>query len=203
MFWGDTMEKKYSPMIEQYLSVKNNYKDTLLFYRVGDFYELFFDDAKIASRELELVLTGKDAGVEERIAMCGVPHHAAKGYVEELVERGYKVAIVEQVEDPSTAKGIVKRDVIQVVTPGTLVDVGLKDTNNNFLCYLDSYLNEDYSVNEVIYTGYVNNFVLPKMKNRNETLCKPLGKMSKDAFMGNEAAHSLLINSTTSTSSPG
>ena len=142
MFWGDTMEKKYSPMIEQYLSVKNNYKDTLLFYRVGDFYELFFDDAKIASRELELVLTGKDAGVEERIAMCGVPHHAAKGYLEKLVEKGYKVAIVEQVEDPATAKGIVKRDVIQIVTPGTLVDVGLKDTNNNFLCYLESYTNE-------------------------------------------------------------
>lgn len=129
-------------MIEQYLSVKNNYKDTLLFYRVGDFYELFFDDAKIASRELELVLTGKDAGVEERIAMCGVPHHAAKGYLEKLVEKGYKVAIVEQVEDPATAKGIVKRDVIQIVTPGTLVDVGLKDTNNNFLCYLESYTNE-------------------------------------------------------------
>jgi DNA mismatch repair protein MutS len=85
------MEKKYSPMIEQYLSVKNNYKDTLLFYRVGDFYELFFDDAKIASRELELVLTGKDAGVEERIAMCGVPHHAAKGYLEKLVEKDIKL----------------------------------------------------------------------------------------------------------------
>ena len=136
------MEKKYSPMIEQYLSVKNNYKDTLLFYRVGDFYELFFDDAKIASRELELVLTGKDAGVEERVAMCGVPHHAVKGYLEKLVEKGYKVAIVEQVEDPATAKGIVKRDVVQVVTPGTLVDLGLKDTNNNFLCYLESYANE-------------------------------------------------------------
>jgi len=149
------MEKKYSPMIEQYLSVKNNYKDTLLFYRVGDFYELFFDDAKIASRELELVLTGKDAGVEERVAMCGVPHHAVRGYLEKLVEKGYKVAIVEQVEDPSTAKGIVKRDVVQIVTPGTLVDLGLKDTNNNFLCYLDSYLNEiviayvDISIGEI------------------------------------------------------
>jgi len=132
------MTKKYSPMIEQYLSVKNNYKDTLIFYRVGDFYELFFDDAKIASRELELVLTGKDAGVEERVAMCGVPHHAVKGYLEKLVDKGYKVGIVEQLEDPSTAKGIVKRDVVQIVTPGTLVDLGLKDNDNNFLCYVDS-----------------------------------------------------------------
>ena len=88
------MALKYSPMIEQYLSVKNNYKDTLIFYRVGDFYELFFDDAKIASRELELVLTGKDAGVEERVAMCGVPFHAVKGYLEKLVNKGYKVRIV-------------------------------------------------------------------------------------------------------------
>ena len=132
------MGKKYSPMIEQYLSVKNNYKDTLIFYRVGDFYELFFDDALTASRELELVLTGKDAGVEERVPMCGVPHHAVKGYLEKLVDKGYKVGIVEQLEDPSVAKGIVKRDVVQIVTPGTLVDIGLKDNNNNFLCYLDS-----------------------------------------------------------------
>ena len=162
------MEKKYSPMIEQYLSVKNNYKDTLLFYRVGDFYELFFDDAKIASRELELVLTGKDAGVEERVAMCGVPHHAAKGYLEKLVERGYKVAIVEQVEDPATAKGIVKRDVIQVVTPGTLVDVGLKETNNNFLCYLESYTNEivisyvDISIGELYVLNIKKDFMTLK-----------------------------------------
>ena len=132
------MAVKYSPMIEQYLSVKKGYPDTLIFYRVGDFYELFFDDAKIASRELELVLTGKDAGVEERVAMCGVPHHAVKGYLEKLVDKGYKVGIVEQLEDPSTAKGIVKRDVVQIVTPGTLVDLGLKDNNNNYLCYLDS-----------------------------------------------------------------
>ena len=132
------MALKYSPMIEQYLSVKKGYPDTLIFYRVGDFYELFFDDAKIASRELELVLTGKDAGVEERVAMCGVPHHAVRGYLEKLVDKGYKVGIVEQLEDPSTAKGIVKRDVVQIVTPGTLVDLGLKENNNNYLCYLDS-----------------------------------------------------------------
>ena len=149
------MTKKYSPMIEQYLSVKNGYQDTLIFYRVGDFYELFFDDAKIASRELELVLTGKDAGVEERVPMCGVPFHAVKGYLEKLVDKGYKVGIVEQMEDPSSAKGIVKRDVVQVVTPGTLVDLGLKDNSNNFLCYLDSEGNDvvvayvDISIGEI------------------------------------------------------
>ena len=147
--------EKYSPMIQQYLSVKNNYEDTLIFYRVGDFYELFFEDAKIASRELELVLTGKDAGVKERVPMCGVPYHSVKGYLEKLVDKGYKVGIVEQLEDPSTAKGIVKRDVVQIVTPGTLVDIGLKDNSNNFLCYIDSDGNDlclayvDISIGEI------------------------------------------------------
>ncbi len=186
------MEKKYSPMIEQYLSVKNNYKDTLLFYRVGDFYELFFDDAKIASRELELVLTGKDAGVEERIAMCGVPHHAAKGYLEKLVEKGYKVAIVEQVEDPATAKGIVKRDVIQIVTPGTLVDVGLKDTNNNFLCYLESYTNEiviayvDISIGELYTLNIKKDFMT--LKNELDSL------EVKEIVINSKFDNDLLIN---------
>ena len=93
-------EPTYSPMIQQYLSVKEQYPDTLVFYRVGDFYEMFFEDAKTASRELDLVLTGKNGGVEERIPMCGVPHHAVQSYVQRLVQRGYKIAIVEQMEDP-------------------------------------------------------------------------------------------------------
>ena len=125
--------KKYTPMMMQYLKVKEQYEDTLIFYRLGDFYEMFFEDAKIASRELELVLTGRDAGVSERVPMCGVPHHSVKGYIERLIDRGYKVGIVEQLEDPATAKGIVKRDVVQIITPGTLIDLGLNEKRNNYL----------------------------------------------------------------------
>lgn len=132
------MEKKnYTPMMTQYLKVKEQYEDTLIFYRLGDFYEMFFEDARIASRELELVLTGRDAGVEERVPMCGVPHHSVKGYIERLIERGYKVGIVEQLEDPATCKGIVKRDVVQIVTPGTLIDLGLNEKRNNYLLEIE------------------------------------------------------------------
>lgn len=115
-------EKKYTPMIQQYLDVKKNHQDTILFYRLGDFYEMFFDDALIASKELDLVLTGRNGGVEEKIPMCGIPYHAAQNYLPKLVSRGYKVAIVEQLEDASTTKGIVRRDVIKIVTPGTMMD---------------------------------------------------------------------------------
>ena len=113
---------EYTPMIQQYLEVKKNYQDALVFYRLGDFYELFFDDAKKASHELDLILTGRNAGVAEKVPMCGVPHHAVSGYIQRLVTKGYKVAIVEQLEDPATAVGIVKRDVIRVVTPGTIME---------------------------------------------------------------------------------
>lgn len=130
-------KKMYSPMIRQYLDIKENYPDTLLFYRVGDFYEMFFNDAIVASKELEIVLTGKDAGVKERVPMCGVPFHAVNGYLELLSEKGYKVAIVEQTEDPKNAKGLVTRDVIKIVTPGTITDGdALNSKENNFLCSL-------------------------------------------------------------------
>ena len=133
---------KYSPMVMQYLDIKANYPDTLILFRLGDFYELFFEDAKIASKVLELVLTGKNAGVEERIPMCGVPHHAVNQYIEILVKNGYKVGIVEQLEDPATAKNkIVKRDVVQVITPGTLVNLGLSEKDNNYIAYVDDYAN--------------------------------------------------------------
>lgn len=132
------MEKKYSPMIMQYLDIKKDYPEVILFYRVGDFYELFFDDAKIGAVELELVLTGKDAGVEERAPMCGVPYHAVKGYIEKLVQKGYKVAICEQMEEPGQNK-IVKRDVVQIVTPGALIDVGLEENKNNYVVAVDDY----------------------------------------------------------------
>ncbi len=115
----------FTPMMRQYLGVKENYKECILFYRLGDFYEMFFDDAITASRELELTLTGKDCGMKERAPMCGVPFHSADTYVTRLVEKGYKVAICEQVEDPSTAKGIVKREVIRVVTPATVTSDGV------------------------------------------------------------------------------
>ena len=133
---------KYSPMIMQYLDIKKNYPDTLILFRLGDFYELFFEDAKIASKVLELVLTGKSAGVEDRIPMCGVPYHSINGYIETLIKNGYKVGIVEQLEDPALAKNkIVKRDVVQIITPGTLINLGLSEKDNNFIAYVDDYAN--------------------------------------------------------------
>ena len=123
-----------SPMMQHYTATKEEYADCILFYRLGDFYEMFFDDAKTVSRELELTLTGKDCGLEERAPMCGVPYHAADAYIARLVERGYKVAVCEQVEDPKTAKGIVKREVIRVVTPGTIITPEeLDETRHNYL----------------------------------------------------------------------
>lgn len=120
----DKMTKKatYTPMMKHYLELKEQHEDAIIFYRLGDFYEMFFEDAKTASSELDLVLTGRNAGVEERVPMCGIPHHAAKGYIQRLIQKGYKVAIVEQLEDPALAKGLVKRDVIKIVTPGTIMD---------------------------------------------------------------------------------
>lgn len=121
-------------MMQQYLNLKAQHKDCILFFRLGDFYEMFFDDAKTASRELELTLTGRDCGLEERAPMCGVPHHAVDAYVEKLIAKGYKVAICEQLEDPATAKGLVKRDVIRIVTPGTVIESNMLDERaNNFL----------------------------------------------------------------------
>ncbi|GAB7388342.1 DNA mismatch repair protein MutS [Bacillaceae bacterium] len=126
--------KEYTPMIQQYLSIKENYPDALLFFRLGDFYELFFDDAILASRELEITLTGRDGGTDERIPMCGVPYHSADAYVAQLIDKGYKVAICEQVEDPKEAKGVVRREVVRVVTPGTVMDGKLiQDKKNNYL----------------------------------------------------------------------
>ena len=125
---------EYSPMMQRYLETKEEYKDCILFYRLGDFYEMFFDDAITASRELELTLTGKDCGQEERAPMCGIPHHAAEMYISKLIAKGYKVAICEQLEDPKTCKGIVKRGVIRVVTPGTIVDSNmLEERKNNYI----------------------------------------------------------------------
>ena len=131
-----------SPLMQQYLETKKQYPEAILFYRIGDFYEMFFDDAKLASRELELTLTGKDCGLEERAPMCGVPFHAADVYVGRLVAKGYKVVICEQTEDPALAKGLVKREVIRTVTPGTVIDnTQIPDDKNNYLsavCFTDA-----------------------------------------------------------------
>ena len=123
-----------TPMMKKYLETKEEYKDCILFYRLGDFYEMFFDDALVASKELEITLTGKDCGLEERAPMCGIPYHAVEGYLTKLVSRGYKVAICEQMEDPKLAKGLVKREVIRVVTPGTNLNIqSLEASKNNYL----------------------------------------------------------------------
>lgn len=132
----------YTPMIQQYLAVKAEYQDAFLFYRLGDFYEMFFEDALKASKELEITLTSRQGGVEEPIPMCGVPHHAAAGYIETLVGRGYKVAICEQVEDPKAVKGIVRREVVQLITPGTVMDgKTLSEKENNYIASIHSLQN--------------------------------------------------------------
>lgn len=134
-----------TPMMQQYCKTKEEYKDCILFYRLGDFYEMFFEDALTASRELEITLTGKDCGMEERAPMCGIPYHAYENYMNRLVEKGYKVAICEQVEDPKTAKGIVKREVIRIVTPGTNMSANsLNETKNNYL--MSIYRGERYGI---------------------------------------------------------
>ena len=120
-----------SPMMKQYFEIKKDYGDTILMFRLGDFYEMFFDDAKTASKELDLVLTGRDCGQEERAPMCGVPFHSADGYIAKLVSKGYKVAVCEQLENPKTAKGIVKRDVIRVITAGTVIESSMLDETKN------------------------------------------------------------------------
>ena len=126
-----------TPMMQQYLEIKDRYRDAILFYRLGDFYEMFFEDAKVASKELELTLTGRNCGDGERAPMCGVPFHSADSYIGRLVARGYKVVVCEQMEDPATAKGLVKRDIVRVVTPGTVIDnTQLDESQNNYLCSL-------------------------------------------------------------------
>lgn len=129
-------KSKYTPMMQHYLQIKKENPDAIIFYRLGDFYEMFFDDAKTVSLELDLVLTGRSAGVEEKVPMCGVPHHAANSYIQRLIQKGYKVAIAEQVEDPALAKGLVRREVIRIVTPGTIMDENSDEKNTNYIASL-------------------------------------------------------------------
>ena len=161
-----------TPMMEQYFVIKNQYKDYLLFYRLGDFYEMFFDDAILASRELELTLTGRDCGEEERAPMCGVPFHSAEGYIGRLIEKGYKVAICEQTEDPSQAKGLVRREVVRVVTPGTVIETNLlSEQKNNYLCAV--YMSEfecgvafaDVSTGQIFATSFCGDNIESRLQN--------------------------------------
>jgi len=149
---------KLSPGMLQYMEIKDRYDDCIIFFRLGDFYEMFFEDAILASHVLELTLTGKQAGLEERVPMCGIPHHAYASYADQLVEKGYKVAICEQLEDPKETKGTVKRDVVQVITKGTRLDTNIDSKSNNYIaniydfeyCYGISFI--DISTGEVYAT---------------------------------------------------
>ncbi len=180
-----------TPMMEQYFEVKNKYKDYLLFYRLGDFYEMCFDDAILASRELELTLTGRDCGEAERAPMCGVPFHSSEGYIGRLIEKGYKVAICEQTEDPALAKGLVKREVVRVVTPGTLIETNLLNENkNNYLCSI--YLNDyecglcfaDISTAQIYATSFCGDGIISR-------LCNELGTYQPREVITNVSASKL------------
>ena len=127
-----------TPMMQQYLDIKKEYQDAILFFRLGDFYEMFFEDALVASKAMEIALTGKACGQEERAPMCGVPFHSAETYIARLIDKGFKVAICEQIEDPALAKGIVKREVVQIITPGTVLSQNmLKENENNYIAAIN------------------------------------------------------------------
>ena len=176
--------EKLSPMMRQYLEIKDNYEDTIIFFRLGDFYEMFFEDAITASRELELTLTGRNAGLKERVPMCGIPFKAYEGYLDKLIDKGYKVAIVEQLEDPKTTKDMVKRDVIQVVTKGTRLDSSINAKDNNFIasiydleyCYIISY--SDISTGEV--------YVLLEDNNKDHLLREILRREFSEIIVNNK-----------------
>ena len=179
-----------TPMMQQYFEIKKNYPQCILFYRLGDFYEMFYDDAKIASQELELVLTGRDCGQEERAPMCGVPFHSCEGYIAKLVNRGYKVAICEQTEDPATAKGIVRRDVVRIITPGTVIEGSmLEEGRNNYLCVAhaeDGFTKVglcfvDTSTGEMHVTELHGQDIIPRMQNE-------LGRFSPREVLLNDVA---------------
>ncbi|MCQ4635877.1 DNA mismatch repair protein MutS [Anaerovorax odorimutans] len=179
-----------SPMMQQYIKIKEEYQDCILFFRLGDFYEMFFEDAKTASRELELTLTGKNCGQEERAPMCGVPFHSADTYIARLVEKGYKVAICEQTEDPSQAKGIVKREVIRIVTPGTVISqTMLKETENNYIASVFSTEGKTGFAYCDVSTGEIYATELP-LENSFETLLNELVKIKAREILINED-HSL------------
>lgn len=180
-----------SPMMTHYLETKKQYPDCILFYRLGDFYEMFFEDAKTVSRELEITLTGKDCGLEERAPMCGVPYHAVEGYLSRLVQKGYKVAIAEQMEDPKLARGLVKREVIRVVTPGTILSAqALDETKNNYLMAV-VYMGNNYGIATVdITTG---DFFVTEVSSE-RTLLDEINKFSPSELICNESLYMSGLN---------
>ena len=181
-----------SPAMRQYVEIKNKYKKHILFFRLGDFYEMFFDDAITVSRELEITLTGKDCGLSERAPMCGVPYHACDLYLKKLIEKGYMVAICEQTADPSTCKGIVPREVIRVVTPGTLIESSLLDeTSNNYICSYYGKGKECAVCFADISTGEVHLFNISGKDMANSAINElsrfsPVEILFNDAFLGNK-----------------
>lgn len=160
-----------TPMMKQYLEIKSRYEDAILFFRLGDFYEMFYEDAKLVSKELEITLTGRDCGEGERAPMCGVPYHSADPYIGRLVARGYKVVICEQMEEPSPGKSIVKRDIVRVVTPGTVIDGNLlNESQNNYLCsiFIDNGVGvcfADISTAEVYATSFTGENAMNRLIN--------------------------------------
>lgn len=179
-----------TPMMKQYLQIKEDYKDTILLYRIGDFYEMFYDDAKLASRLLELVLTGRDCGQKERAPMCGVPFHSADSYIAKLVSKGYKVAICEQTEDPAKAKGLVRREVIRIITPGTVIESNMLDeSKNNYLCsicVIDSTVGicfADVSTGEIHVTEF-------ELENTQDKVINELERFSPSEIILNASAAS-------------
>ena len=180
-----------TPMMRQYLETKEKYNDCILFFRVGDFYEMFFEDAKTASRALELVLTGKDCGLEERAPMCGIPYHAAATYISRLIAQGFKVAIAEQVEDPATAKGLVKRDVIKVITPGTYIDSNMQDQNAN--TYLASIVEDGNKMAIALTDISTGEFKTTSFTSLRSTLLDEISKINpKEVIMDESSSEDLV-----------
>ncbi len=191
MLRSEVNYNELSPMMQQYMDIKKEYEDSILFFRLGDFYEMFFDDAILASRELELTLTGKNAGLEERVPMCGIPHHAYAAYVDTLIKKGYKVAICEQLEDPKLTKGMVKRDVIQIVTKGTRLDTGLDSKDSSFIASLTTF-ETCYSMSYAdITTG---EFYTKLIDKDNESVLRDISKESFKELICDKDVDRVLIN---------
>ena len=185
----DVDKTKVSPMMLHYIETKKKYPDTIIFYRLGDFYEMFFEDAVTASHELELTLTGRNAGLEERVPMCGVPYHAKDAYIEKLIDRGYKVAICEQLEDPKDAKGMVDRDVIQVITKGTVLDNLLNEKDNNYLASIYDY-GYSYALTYAdISTGEINAIIID---NENDLYREVINKGINEVITNDKIDRSIL-----------
>ena len=184
-------KSKLSPVMLQYMEIKEKYEDCIIFFRLGDFYEMFFDDAIEISRVLELTLTGKQAGLEERVPMCGIPHHAYATYVNDLVDRGYKVALVEQLEDPKETKGMVKRDVVQIITKGTRLDENMDAKSNNYMGSIYENSNSFVLSYVDISTGEINTTVIEK---DNEKIEQRISKLNIKELIVNEETDRILID---------